>query len=916
MKFVTGHIWGRHKALIGPVCDQECDCLLRLPSLSSRLVASKIAKDKKWSNPLGLRAGDYPVGFLGAFMDKYTMLLREEYPGDTFERTAERLVLMWDMHRRTFAFGIRCSQDCPCLEGWEAVFKKGQLTGKLGNTACDKTPLLVAVGDGRKRKMAVLMEDGVNENPSPDGVGVGMEAGDPLKVITSPQGPGTQTTERRDASTGGHSLSCVPKKSRLSQPDPFLSHDVTPSAEYTVSFTTSEPLGFYSVDRDGRCLVHSVFPWGAAVKDARIQEGSTIVGAGTSGTFETVSHCDNLRGIYMKHRLNGEDIAIKFRNDRVRTAHMPVQSNLQLQTDDWTASGGWRGKETRGWHGWPSLVSGAQSTGLYPTGRKRSPQENMKPKGPTERGTQPDPPFAGSGSADQAKNPKQRGFHDDSTIVESRVPRTTARAAPQMSNMHQRDRGTALRRVIFSATVETQYFTTGSMSYEFLEAGKLGLSKIGDMKEPKQVIEDVTPSSSSDLTQAFIREPFTACLEVLDDGAASDLQSKQLIDLKDSIKRYCDSAIQDMERNLRDYRKGERVRDFKAKLILMRSYVRADHIARCSRALKYWKCFEITVDAMEGLLLHSRASAGLGPAMNVRLSMLSGDKLQKIVLPVQPVIVGQSIDVRFRNPQVPPRILSNAKIFDSAVVVFELRSVSRLDDMDPNNGRFLARVAIPHETLESAIATTNNDKLAVVPITFETNAMVESCTLRLKVRRTAVDMETRRQKRADQCKSLDELIGWIKSFNKEYGARPPEQFIGNIPGFDNESGVTAWQKDGLTWNAILPVAGGLTLLHSAVFLDERPLVERLLALGADPNRRSEVGTPLTLALTLRDEMLVRTKTRTDNVDDESTSDVEDMAGSDQEQTRDQENSTAIANTRIRERLKRMSEIVALLKRHA
>ena len=128
-----GYLWTQHKKLFGEACSEDCPCVTDLPALTSTVVMDQLEKKKsKWDNPQKLQPGDYPIGITGNFAHTFIPLLMQERPDEKSTKLLERLLAMWEIHRRNRIFGIKCHEGCECSEGWELVFHKGILRGEAG----------------------------------------------------------------------------------------------------------------------------------------------------------------------------------------------------------------------------------------------------------------------------------------------------------------------------------------------------------------------------------------------------------------------------------------------------------------------------------------------------------------------------------------------------------------------------------------------------------------------------------------------------------------------------------------------------------------------------------------------------------------------------------------------------------------
>ena len=122
------YMWSQHKKHFGTECSEECSCVKDLPALTATVVSDHLEKKKSsWANPHKLRPGEYSIGIMGNFASMFVPLLAMERPDETSTKLLERLLAMWEIHRRNRIFGIQCQEGCDCSQGWELVFHKGSL---------------------------------------------------------------------------------------------------------------------------------------------------------------------------------------------------------------------------------------------------------------------------------------------------------------------------------------------------------------------------------------------------------------------------------------------------------------------------------------------------------------------------------------------------------------------------------------------------------------------------------------------------------------------------------------------------------------------------------------------------------------------------------------------------------------------
>ena len=129
--FCAGRMWDNHLQVYGNVCSETCPCVLDMQCLSADVVALKMRKPGKWTNPLHLDGKTLPTGFMSNFNNKFGPLLHAKYPNDSSLRLLERLLAMWSQHRKQRRFGrLKCDDDCGCIEAWKYVFAEGALNSE------------------------------------------------------------------------------------------------------------------------------------------------------------------------------------------------------------------------------------------------------------------------------------------------------------------------------------------------------------------------------------------------------------------------------------------------------------------------------------------------------------------------------------------------------------------------------------------------------------------------------------------------------------------------------------------------------------------------------------------------------------------------------------------------------------------
>jgi hypothetical protein len=243
-KKVNSIMWAKHKQLLGLMCNDNCQCLLKLRELASE-VLSKYAKeeqkkDKNWRPDDNL----VPVGFIEHFMPRFLPRLIIKYPEDSHKEQTQRLVDMWATHKRQRMFGLTCREDCDCEEAWEMLFGEGDVA---------KAEAMSKGGSGsasKKRKLA-------------PNAAVAIAVSDP-------------------------SAAPLPRKT------PAPAKRARNRIPYEVKFVSTKPLGAYFVTEDGpegsHCKVHSICNKGQAQSDPRIRPGKLVVIVAVAVLFKPLSY--------------------------------------------------------------------------------------------------------------------------------------------------------------------------------------------------------------------------------------------------------------------------------------------------------------------------------------------------------------------------------------------------------------------------------------------------------------------------------------------------------------------------------------------------------------------------------------------------------------------------------------------------
>jgi hypothetical protein len=102
-------------------------------------------------------------------------------------------------------------------------------------------------------------------------------------------------------------------------------------------------------------------------------------------------------------------------------------------------------------------------------------------------------------------------------------------------------------------------------------------------------------------------------------------------------------------------------------------------------------------------------------------------------------------------------------------------------------------------------------------------------TIKIEFRRCQISRDTIIKEKEDTVRRLNEIIEFIQRFNSEHKSDTnPLQLTANIRGRDNVS-----------------------FLHAAIQLREERMVRKLIELGAKPQEKSLIGTPIHVAMKMK-----------------------------------------------------------------
>lgn len=403
---VNKSMWRMHRDVFGDTCDDDCECPSNL-----NLLVDTVRDD----NEDHFKSTYKAVGFAKNFAPKFYDKLKEEFPHASPTDLLKKLEKMWLAHVDDDRFGPRCKKKCACGKAWNSLFLDQCLRPKK-ETAIPKKKKEVAVVKKVKESIPKKAKDTIptKKRPTPETTSTTSvtSAAPPSKPSSGGRDLIPKKKRKTEATStskaSGLSLietSPVPKKGKMSATNDSSivplrklgssaltqrikrkDRDDTPSTssliaastrgaakapsktaarsappikmkEYSVSFNSKEPLGFFVIteNQNGRsvCKITSVSHRTTA-KDPRIQEGTIVVATGIVKT--PVSTHGELRRKYEEERsATGGDFILHFINADVTASNMPKAVNSKAigsKKGDWSTSGAFRGfSRVGGWDG-------------------------------------------------------------------------------------------------------------------------------------------------------------------------------------------------------------------------------------------------------------------------------------------------------------------------------------------------------------------------------------------------------------------------------------------------------------------------------------------------------------------------------------------------------------------------------------
>ena len=875
-----GLMWKKHKELGYVKCFISCPCAYDLPYLTCSVISDmeRDIADWTYTGPVN----DLTLSFAEHNMPK----IRQRHPTHPPEYHLGKLITAWTRHHSHIAASTLAnhltpstpSTQLPPQDSAQGSVAMGRVIPPGGLLRGKDTPSHAALAMPRPC-------------PTTESATEPMEGHTRVDTTSVPY----TAIPRRQPSTG--------------QPVSLIAHALmSPEHEFVVSLDPLQPLGMFIVPHDDTLVCYSVSPIGQASADDRIRPGNRLVAATVSSKRWDLSCLDILREATEAAKSQRTTIEIEFATGN------PQQGFTDHDTL-WDINGSWCGpRMASGWDGVLPDLSGSlsDSTDTHsPTLREwKASLEEKEPlrtawiplPGQREQKTRqldnvtatvcPDdlthavPPPQKKARSDRwdLASPENPGLDDPSssqtasigfaTGVASEILPATApvevasstsgelpnasdatatgrlsieggmwtertfpvpatstllRKHPFKSNMLSTNKGDSTQRVNFNDVIEERRYEKGCRSNVFLLHGD------GDRSSTHvdTMQQDIQVSAVDQLEQLLEHASVMDFVHILDNGAAREIRKdsewKELgVFLEDLIQ----AAHHDVQKNPKDSKVKERHTLMLAKKSAFDSYMLAHKILKVARTMKYWKRYEVFLVEIEDFELKENAlSISPDHVLHVDVSLVASDKRWSEPLlspPDEPLHSdhGEVRDYFPLRPKAPHDLHCNTALEPTQRIVIDLQCRQKSNTSKS--------VSLAH--LEVPLADLSHNKQgawSVVRVPATENVFLKQANLRLRVRPMVADMAFRKAIRKQECLRLFECIQQVQEFQSLL--------------------FHQWSITDVTIPPNLPVGGGLTLLHTCIYLDEKPLVQLLLQNGADPKRRSQVGSALQLAMTLRDE---------------------------------------------------------------
>ena len=849
---VNKKMWDRHKLIYGEECNDHCLCPSDLPRLTEEIVPEFLEKmkkrDREWTNPQGLCADESPVGVVSNFVPKFYDQVQKEFPGDSPAQTLKKLLGMWNKHKGVARFGHRCKKVCPCLEGWDTVFKKFLHPPKnIDRKVASAAPL--------------LRQNPVNKMNVPLKKTQPKSNGDVRKM------PGL-----------------------LLQKMATQSPELGDKKEISILFSVLEPLGFCLVSDSTTCKVSSINPF-ADKTDPRLHVGTVVVGSSPWSIISPSVKCAPLC-TYTELKNRYEAIKMKKDNSKIKlwftnSFATPIESDRAECAAEWTKSGAWQGPLNKCWPGGAPIAQKVNTKPQQEQGRPSDRQqlaasvrENMR------RINQ-----SGQNSSVNRLVPSTRHTNGEqgSTIMKTSVIKqegvSAKRASLAQQILRNQDKlppnkaSEAGQKLATSMSYETQGLESPGVVTSILRSTSFGkkpgamrtrrLSWKNDLTEIRTYIKDgmvdqggsdkttvstdrvinepisekdsdkaasvdmdisIQQKLSDELTKGILEKDYTEVIRILQSGANAKLKDSHKKIPRQYTKENLGKITKELECAKGEYREKlkESQKEFRLKDTVLKIYLQAEHLVNMARHLGEWTNVELAPLQARDLQL---TDIGMyHPASDFIFALVNLDgRAQE---PSMPLIPFSKMADWTQVPGCPKFTLGfNEKLEFSYKLERKVKvELIKGSSKDPGNNIKLGSWEETVEKIKDALASSGEAELEHE---IRNSEYLLDGSMTVKVTKRKPDSEFFRRKRIEVARELSNLADWILNFQKE------TRFVDG--------------KHSLDANISLPTSGGLSILHAAVYVADLNLVYRLLTLGADSSSTStEAGSAENLAVNLAD----------------------------------------------------------------
>ena len=259
---------------------------------------------------------------------------------------------------------------------------------------------------------------------------------------------------------------------------------------------------------------------------------------------------------------------------------------------------------------------------------------------------------------------------------------------------------------------------------------------------------------------------------------------------------------------------------------LLKIYINAFHNVRSARMLKQWERFEIRFAEIEGLGQIDSSYVPQDWCVFGKVYCVEGNSKQELQdIPLHPLAstVTFHADVHSYFMNYNPSICKGREL----EVHMQLEKKGEAEKRES-----LGTVSIKLIDLHNKCSHDHLSRGFVFTVSLTNRRVLPGAALKVQVSRLAAKPEYIEKKRLELLSKFRGLVDWINLFNKDHPSHKQ----------DGSPKLTADMR----------ASDRISLLHAAVMLHDRNMVEKLLKSGADPSAKSGIGSVLSLAHDMAD----------------------------------------------------------------